>query len=132
TTLKHERASIGSADGLGRQFAKLVELAREAGRLDDPLVRDRLAQIEGFVLSHRYSSYRIFSCAAAGEDAGPIALMVKLLLLEIGHDMALLAQELIGEHAFLEPPGAGGRGHRGPRGPEKWLDQIMGSLGNSI
>ncbi|MGB3847101.1 acyl-CoA dehydrogenase [Sphingopyxis sp. YF1] len=132
TTLKHERASIGGADGLGRQFAKLVELAKEVGRIDEPLVRDRLAQIEGFVLSHRYSSYRLFSCAAAGEDAGPVALMMKLLLTETGHEMALLAQELIGEHGFVEPVGAGGRGHRGPRGPEKWMDQIMGSLGNSI
>ena len=32
----------------------------------------------------------------------------------------------------VEPAGAGGRGNRGPRGPEKWMDQIMGSLGNSI
>ena len=132
TTLKHERASIGSADGLGKQFSKLVELAKEVGRIDDPLVRDKLAQIEGFVLSHRYTSFRLFSCAAAGEDPGPVQLMMKLLLTETGHEMALLAQELIGEHGFIEPAGAGGRGDRGPRGPEKWLDQIMGSLGNSI
>ena len=132
TTLKHERAAIGSADGLGNQFRKLVDLAREVGRIGDPLVRDKLAQIEGFVLSHRYTSFRLFSCAAAGEDLGPVSLMMKLYLTEIGHEMALLAQELIGEHAFIEPAGAGGRGPRGPRGPEKWLDQIMGSLGNSI
>lgn len=132
TTLKHERASIGSADGLGNQFKKLVELAKETGRISDPLVRDSLARIEGFVLSHRYTSFRLFSCAAAGEDAGSVQLMMKLYLTEIGHEMALLAQELIGEHAFIEPAGAGGRGPRGARGPEKWLDQIMGSLGNSI
>jgi alkylation response protein AidB-like acyl-CoA dehydrogenase len=132
TTLKHERASIGGADGLGRQFAKLVELANEVDRIGDPLIREKLAQIEGFVLSHRYTSFHLFSCAAAGEDPGPVALMMKLLLTEIGHEMALLAQELIGEHGFLEPAGAGGRGNRGPRGPEKWMDQIMGSLGNSI
>src|SRR3546814_8318230 len=30
TTLKHERASIGGADGLGKQFAKLVELAKRS------------------------------------------------------------------------------------------------------
>ncbi|WP_374284538.1 acyl-CoA dehydrogenase family protein [Novosphingobium sp.] len=132
TTLKHERASIGSADGLGGQFRKLVELAKEMGRLGDPLMRDRLAEIEGRVLSHRYSSFRLFSCAAAGDDPGPVQLMMKLLLTEIGHDIALLAQDLIGEAALTEPEGAGGRGHRGQRGPNKWLDQIMGSLGNSI
>ena len=128
TTLKHERAAIGSADGLGSQFAKLVELAQEVGRSGDPLVRDRLARIEGFVMAHRYSSFRLFSCAAAGDEPGPVGLMMKLALTEIGHDMALLAQELIGETGLIEPASAGTRG----RGPEKWLDQIMGSLGNSI
>ncbi|MEQ8744739.1 acyl-CoA dehydrogenase family protein [Parasphingorhabdus sp.] len=132
TTLKHERASIGSADGLGKQFGKLVELAKETGRISDPVVRDKLAQIEGFVLSHRYTSFRLFSCSAAGEDPGRVQLMMKLLLTETGHEIALLAQELMGEHAFIEPAGAGGRGPRGLRGPEKWMDQIMGSLGNSI
>lgn len=132
TTLKHERASIGSADGLGNQFRKLVDLAKEMGRISDPLVRDRLGEIEGRVLSHRYTSFRLFSCAAAGDDPGPVQLMMKLLLTEIGHDIALLAQDLIGDQGLTEPVGAGGRGHRGPRGPNKWLDQIMGSLGNSI
>lgn len=132
TTLKHERASIGSADGLGNQFRKLVDLAEEMGRIGDPVIRDRLAEIEGRVLSHRYSSFRLFSCAAAGEDPGPIQLMMKLLLTEIGHDIALLAQELIGEQGMIEPAKSGGRGKREPRGPNKWLDQIMGSLGNSI
>ncbi len=132
TTLKHERASIGSADGLGRQFSKLVDLAKEMGRINDPLVRDKLAQIEGFVLSHRYTSFRLFSCSAAGEDPGPVQLMMKLLLTEIGHEMAVLAQELIGEEGLVEPAEAGARGIAAKRGPNKWLDQIMGSLGNSI
>ena len=132
TTLKHERASIGSADGLGKQFSKLVELAQETGRISDPIIRDKLAQIEGHVLSHRYTSFRLFSCSAAGEDPGRVQLMMKLLLTETGHEIALLAQDLMGEYVFIEPAGAGGRGPRGPRGPEKWMDQIMGSLGNSI
>jgi len=133
TTLKHERASIGSAASLGGQFEKLVELAREVhlnGRpaIEDATIRQTLARIEGWVLAHRASSYRIFSCAAAGEESGIIGLMMKLLLTETGHDIALAAQELIGEAGLIEPEAAGTRG----RGPEKWLDQIMGSLGNSI
>ncbi len=133
TTLKHERASIGSADSLGGQFAKLVELAGEVTRfgkpaIKDPEIRQALARIEGWVMAHRYSSYRLFSLAAAQEAPGLIGLMMKLLLTETGHDIALLAQELIGDAAFIEPEAAGTRG----RGPEKWLDQIMGSLGNSI
>ena len=133
TTLKHERASIGSADSLGGQFAKLVELAQETDRngrpaIQDPLVRQALTRIEGWVLAHRSSSYRLMSCAIAGEEAGSVGLMMKLLLTETGHEMALLAQDLIGDAGLIEPAPAGTRG----RGPERWLDQIMGSLGNSI
>lgn len=133
TTLKHERANIGSADRLGGQFDKLVELAqttRRNGRpaIEDPMIRDMLARIEGWVMAHRYSSYRLFSLAAAEEAPGMIQMMMKLLTTEIGHDMALAAQELIADAALIEPESAG----KGRRGPEKWLDQIMGSLGNSI
>ena len=133
TTLKHERASIGSADGLGAQFRKLGELAQTTPRngkpaIQDPLIREALVKIEGWVLAHRCSSYRIFSLAAAREEPGIISLMMKLLLTETGHEIALLAQELIGDFALLEASQTETRG----RGPEKWLDQIMGSLGNSI
>jgi alkylation response protein AidB-like acyl-CoA dehydrogenase len=133
TTLKHERASIGSADGLGFQYKKLVELASETPRgdgtaLQDAVIRERLVVIEGKVMAHRYSSFRLFSCAAANEAPGNIAFMMKLMTTEIGHEIALLAQEIIGDRALREPEPAGTRG----RGSEKWLDQIMGSLGNSI
>lgn len=134
TTLKHERAAIGSAQGLERQFSKLVELAKQvekSGRpaIEDPIVRDTLTRIEGWILSHRYSSYRIMSNDISGDDPGPIRLTMKLLLTEIGHEIALCAQDILGSHALKEPSNqrSGGR-----RGPEKWLDQIMGSLGNSI
>ena len=66
TTLKHERASIGSADALGGTFAKPVELAGEVQRngkpaIKDPEVRQALAKIEGYVMAHRASSYRLMS-----------------------------------------------------------------------
>ncbi len=133
TTLKHERASIGSADALGGTFAKLVDLARTTMRggrpaIADPVVREALGKIEGWVLAHRCSSYRLFSLAAAGEEPGLVGLMMKLLLTETGHDMALLAQDIIGDAALIEPAPPGTRG----RGPEKWLDQILGTLGNAI
>ena len=77
-TLRHERASIGSADALSGQFAKLVELSRGVSRfgrpaIDDPEIRQSLARIEGYVMAQRYSSYRIFSSAAAGEPRSPAA-----------------------------------------------------------
>lgn len=133
TTLGHERAAIGSADTLGAQFDKLVALAQTTTRagkraIDDPLVRDALVSIEGWVLSHRYSSFRLFSLAIAREQAGLIQLMMKLLLTETGHEIAKLGLDLLGDDALVQPAPPGTR----ERGREKWLDQIMGSLGNSI
>jgi alkylation response protein AidB-like acyl-CoA dehydrogenase len=80
-------------------------------------------------MAQKYSAYRQFSLAAEGRDAGIIGLMNKLLATEIGHDAARIAQELIGDLALIQPasPGSGAA-----RGDEKWIDQIMGSLGVSI
>lgn len=134
STLRHERASIGSADKGGDLFAKLVELARTTERFGAPAIQDReirqrLAAIEGWVLAQKYSAYRQFSLAAAGRDAGLIGLTNKLLTTQIGHDIAALAQELIGLDALrgIAPPHWGKR-----RGREKWLSQIVGSLGVAI
>jgi alkylation response protein AidB-like acyl-CoA dehydrogenase len=133
TTLSHERAAIGSAEMLGGQFDKLVALARTRtidGRpaIEDTATREALLKIEGWVLAHRYSSYRLFSLSIANEPGGLIQLMMKLLLTETGHEIAKLALDLLDDEALVEPAPPGTRG----RGPEKWLDQIMGSLGNSI
>lgn len=128
STLRHERASIGGADRSEELVAKLVDLARQSGRLDDPIVRRDLAALESRALAHRYSAYRQFSLAAAGREPGLIGLLMKLLVTDIGHEAARIAQDLIAEDALLalSPPGTRGRGR------ERWLDQIMGSLGVSI
>jgi alkylation response protein AidB-like acyl-CoA dehydrogenase len=128
STLKHERASIGNADRSEELVGKLVELAREKGRIGDPDVRQHLAALEGWALAHKYSAFRQFSLAAEDRDAGLIGLLMKLMVTDIGHEAARIAQELIGEDALLQPAPAGDRG----RGPEKWMDQIYGSLGVAI
>ncbi|MDB5430168.1 MAG: acyl-CoA dehydrogenase [Caulobacter sp.] len=134
TTLKHERASIGSADRGVELLGKLVELARKAQRFGRPAIEDReirqdLAAFEGWVLAQKYTAYRQFSLAADGKEAGIVGLLNKLYTTDIGHEAARIAQELIADEALLMPaiPGPGVR-----RGDEKWLDQVMGSLGVAI
>src|SRR6266545_1662752 len=48
TTLMNERAGLGASAALGLSSAldELIELAKEQGRADDPLVRDRVARLE--------------------------------------------------------------------------------------
>lgn len=133
STLKHERASIGNADRSEDLVRKLVELARESQRFGRPAIEDRevrqdLAALEGWALAHKYSAFRQFSLAADGREPGLIALLMKLMVTDIGHEAARIAQELIAEDALLKPAAPGAKG----RGREKWLDQVMGSLGVSI
>lgn len=128
STLKHERASIGNADRSEELVSKLVALARDTGRIGDPVIRQALAALEGWALAHKYSAYRQFSLAAEGREPGLIGLLMKLLVTDIGHEAARIAQELIAEDALLQPAPAGTNG----RGRERWQDQIIGSLGVSI
>jgi alkylation response protein AidB-like acyl-CoA dehydrogenase len=128
STLKHERASIGNADRSEDLVRKLVELARESGRIDDPVIRQAIAALEGWALAHKYSAFRQFSLAADGREPGLIGLLMKLMVTDIGHEAARIAQDLIAEDALLQPAPPGTKG----RGREKWQDQIIGSLGVSI
>jgi alkylation response protein AidB-like acyl-CoA dehydrogenase len=132
TTLSHERSGfIGAAATSVTLFGKLIELARNTalhGRpaIDDPVIRERLGVLDGYISAHQYSSYRQFSMAAHGQDAGIAPMMNKLVNTKIAEDVAAIARDLIGSSLLLTPPlGKGG-------GNEKWGNQFMGSLGLAI
>ena len=133
STLKHERTGIGNAETYLEQFAKLVGLAKgieKNGRpaIEDPVVQERLGEIEGYLLSHKYSTYRQLSMGLDGKDPGPVTYMNKLVITNIGHQIAALAQEIIGDESLLIPEYK--RGHK--IGNERWMGQFLGSLGMSI
>ncbi|HEV2530426.1 acyl-CoA dehydrogenase family protein [Phenylobacterium sp.] len=133
TTLKHERDTVGGATRTEAMFGRLVELARAAERDGDPAlqrddVRQELARIEAYVLAQRYSSYRQASMELAGAAPGLIGLLNKLNGTLIGHRIANLAQDLIADAGLSMPPVSRAEN----RGPEKWVNQIMGSLGVAI
>jgi alkylation response protein AidB-like acyl-CoA dehydrogenase len=135
TTLKHERNSIGNATQTAMIFEGLVRLAKQRQRegrpaLEDAGLRQRLAELEGYVRAHQYSGYRQLTRDARGQDPGPIAMMNKIVSTNIGHMVARLALDLLEEDGLLSP---GERDPaRMPKGAEGWLDQIMWSLGVAI
>tara|TARA_A100001037_G_scaffold16431_2_gene14412 strand:- start:4908 stop:6128 length:1221 start_codon:yes stop_codon:yes gene_type:complete len=133
STLKHERTGIGNAETYLVQFSKLLGVARSAtknGRpaIEDPVVQDRLAEIEGYLQSHKYSTYRQLSMNLAGKDPGPVTTMNKLVVTNLGHQIAALAQDLIGDDSLLLP--VYGRDRK--VGNERWMNQFFGSLGVAI
>jgi len=99
TTLMNERAAIGGglAGGSGSLGTeRLMELVRHQGRRDDPLVRQRLAEI---VINGRVASYtnlRAMAKVAAGQLPGPEMSIAKLSLTMNMRRMSDLLSSVLG------------------------------------
>lgn len=109
TTLAYER---GAEDALARQIRfkqeldKLIEKARgvELGKrkaIDDPAIRQRLAESVVDLELMRMNCLREFSKAIKGEKPGPESSMMKLYWSHVAQDMADMALEVLGPQATL-------------------------------
>jgi alkylation response protein AidB-like acyl-CoA dehydrogenase len=137
TTLKHERNSIGDASQTRGLFDALVDLARRSERhgrpaIEDPAVRQRLAAIEGYVLSHVYTGYRQLTAQVRGESPGIVGMMNKLHSTNIGRAITELAQDLLEDQALVDPAQADRRPGEAPTRAEEWVAQTMWALGIAI
>jgi alkylation response protein AidB-like acyl-CoA dehydrogenase len=108
STLKHERALIGSAHLQRRTFDGLVMLARSLERhgrpaIEDPLVRNRLVELEARLLASEYHGYRLLTMSARREDPGIAGMVTKLSATQLGYDIAKLAMDVIGDQGLLAP-----------------------------
>lgn len=133
TTLKHERSAIGSARSTEELFNKLVALAKGradhgVGRIKEGALRQRLVALEGQVMAQKYLAYHQLSMALEGRQTPRANMISKLLGTEIGHEVARIAQTVLQETALSMPI----RDRGGPYADAKWVNQILGSLGNSI
>ncbi len=135
TTLKHERNSIGAAQQTRAALKGLIDLAKKSevnGRpaLEDHGIRQRIAEIEGYVRAHQYSGYRLLTKDAKGEDAGLITMMMKLFSTEIGHKSAALSMDLLAEEGLL----SAGNAKLGIQAKDSqgWIGRYMYSLGIAV
>jgi alkylation response protein AidB-like acyl-CoA dehydrogenase len=136
STLKHERNSIGSAAQSAVMFQGLVHLAKTTQRngrpnTEDPVIRQRLARLEGYLKAHEYSGYRQLTKNAKGEDPGIIQMMSKLIATNIGSEVSKLALDLLGDDGLLSPTDSDGMISK-LRGNQSWLNQYMYSLGIAV
>jgi alkylation response protein AidB-like acyl-CoA dehydrogenase len=103
-TLGNERVSLsgeGALWGRGPTAADVVALVRDHGGSDDPILRQRVAQlyIESEVL--RLIRLRTVSARVRGLEPGPEASVRKALSDEHGQHVMALAKDLAGTHALL-------------------------------
>jgi len=108
STLKHERALIGSASLQRRTFDGLAMLAqgvehRGQPASKDPVLRDRLVQIEARLVALELNGYRLLTASARGEDPGLAGMVTKLYSTQLGYDIAKLAMDVVGDRGLLAP-----------------------------
>jgi alkylation response protein AidB-like acyl-CoA dehydrogenase len=136
TTLMFER---GAADSSNRERAaadakllgRVVELAKQAERdggkaADDPLFRDRLAELWIDVEALRFSGQRAGIPALCTDHPGALKFMHKLVFSEFTQRLSQLACEMLGTEAmlWLDDPNA-------PDGAD-WPRAYMNSYGFTI
>ena len=115
-TLTNERVTLsreGVQWGWGPTARDLTDLVREQGGVDDPLLRDRLAQVYAESEILRVHALRMVAARIAGKDA-PEASVRKALADPHGQRVFWLAKDLAGAAGMLTD--------RGPLGtnPEWW------------
>lgn len=108
STLKHERALIGNSAMSRRMFDGLVMTAqmltlRGQPAIKDPVIRDRIAQLEARMMATEYHGYRLLTMEARGEDPGIAGMVTKLFGTQLGYDITKTAMDVLGDRAALAP-----------------------------
>ncbi len=104
TTLMHERATLAFSLQVGVQIAlhEVLALARDRGLLDDPVVRQRLAQLQIECEVLRLNAYRGLSATMRTGVPGPEGSLGKWHWSEINQSLTELATDLFGAEATLD------------------------------
>jgi alkylation response protein AidB-like acyl-CoA dehydrogenase len=133
-TLFAERNVVGSARETLEHFESVVALAKRAERggppaIRDPLIRQRLIEIEGFVRAQEYSGLRQLTSDARGEAPGLIDLVTKLAGSDIASAIGRLALDLAGDAALGEPRRTGAARGWNVNEVARYLVTIGGRIG---
>jgi alkylation response protein AidB-like acyl-CoA dehydrogenase len=81
----------------------LVESARQAGRLDDPYIRQQIARVDALTTVNRWNTQRSKAATDRAESATLLALG-KIAMSRILHETARVETEIVGAQAMLTGP----------------------------
>jgi alkylation response protein AidB-like acyl-CoA dehydrogenase len=100
-SLSFERSGLSSIVQLERTLYAVGRLAASTGKLRDPIVRQRLAQLRIEMETLRYTGYRVLTQQLRGAPAGPEAAIGKLASSEFRQRLMDLALDVQGPFAIL-------------------------------
>jgi alkylation response protein AidB-like acyl-CoA dehydrogenase len=128
TTLLHERNMLASSavlDGTLRSLVDLMETESVNGvrPMDQPVLRDRLVQLQSRVLALQYHGMRMLTARARRESPGVAGLVTKLTGCEVSHQLNALGIDALGELGTLY------EGSKHERKGGRWQNQYMFTLG---
>jgi len=105
-TLKHERAFIGDTEFVRKTFDGLLFLAmsvEQHGRpaIKDPVLRDRIVQLEARLRSAEYHGKRLLTMQHKGQEAGIASMVTKLNTSQLQYDLTLACMDVLGDRGAL-------------------------------
>lgn len=105
-TLAHERAYLANPGLLVQRYGELERLMKTPGAdgrrpVDDPLLLDRLMQLQGRVLALQKHGMRLLTLAERGQDAGLAGMVSKLQGCELRYQLSRLALDALGDTGLL-------------------------------
>ncbi|MFF4503645.1 acyl-CoA dehydrogenase family protein [Streptomyces sp. NPDC001401] len=121
TTLAFERTASGGGNRRkGGTFADVLALARSLGRTEDPLVRQRLADLYVRAALRAATVDRVARTSAAGGRPGPEASLTKLMASDLLTRTGQVATELMGARISADT---------GEAGTFAWAQHLLGAPG---
>jgi alkylation response protein AidB-like acyl-CoA dehydrogenase len=108
STLKHERNLIGSSLLSRRTLDGIIMLAqainlRGEPAIKNPLIRNRIVELESKVLANEYHGFRLLTMQHRGTEPGIAGLVTKLYGTVLGYDIGKLAMDMMGDRGMLAP-----------------------------
>jgi alkylation response protein AidB-like acyl-CoA dehydrogenase len=119
------------------ELDRLLVLARELGRLDDPVIRDRLVDAYVRLETMRFLGYRILTGVLSSGVIGPEASISKLQWSEYHRDVTRLAVDVLGTQAMVVEGRRPLRSYRAddpgaPNSTASWVGALYNGVADTI